>query len=86
MVKLVDEKGKDIILGWHQCSCALFLTADAIVNIEDGAEVGVGDVIARIPQEHQKQGILPVVYHVLRIYLKPVNQKIQQSWLKYLVW
>ena len=27
---------------------------DAIVNFEDGAEVGVGDVIARIPQETSK--------------------------------
>ncbi|NNG13954.1 MAG: DNA-directed RNA polymerase subunit beta', partial [Gammaproteobacteria bacterium] len=30
------------------------LPANSIVNIEDGAEVGVGDVIARIPQESSK--------------------------------
>ena len=31
-----------------------FLPAGAIVSLEDGAEVSVGDVIARIPQEVSK--------------------------------
>ncbi len=31
-----------------------FLPTDAIVSLEDGAAVGVGDVIARIPQETSK--------------------------------
>ena len=31
-----------------------FLPAKAIVGVEDGAEVSIGDVIARIPQEGSK--------------------------------
>ena len=31
-----------------------FLPEGTIINIEDGAKVGVGDVLARIPQETSK--------------------------------
>ena len=31
-----------------------FLPADTVVTLEDGAEIGIGDVIARIPQESSK--------------------------------
>ena len=53
MVKLVDEKGKDFVCR-HQFPCALFLAERPIINMEDGAEVEVGDVLARIPQETSK--------------------------------
>src|SRR5262249_15624672 len=45
MVKLVDEKGEDIILTGSNVPAHYFLSTNAIVNLEDGAQVGVGDVI-----------------------------------------
>jgi DNA-directed RNA polymerase subunit beta' len=54
MVKLVDKNEVDLCLAGTQLPAQYFLSADAIINIEDGAEVGIGDVIARIPQETSK--------------------------------
>ena len=49
-IKLVDEHGKDVMIAAQKCQ-HYFLPGKAIVNIEDGAEVGVGDTLARIPQK-----------------------------------
>jgi DNA-directed RNA polymerase subunit beta' len=54
MVKLVDEKGKDLCIAGTDIPAMYFLPAGAIVGLEDGAKVGVGDVLARIPQESSK--------------------------------
>jgi DNA-directed RNA polymerase subunit beta' len=54
ILRLVDEKGADILLPGTNLIAQYFLPADAIVNFEDGAKVKVGDVLARIPQETSK--------------------------------
>lgn len=54
MVKLVDKKGEEVYLPNTKVPAQYFLPSGALVNIEDGAEVGRGDVIARIPQEISK--------------------------------
>jgi DNA-directed RNA polymerase subunit beta' len=54
MIKLVDEKGKDIYLAGTSIPAQYFLPPDAVINFEDGARVKVGDVVARIPQETSK--------------------------------
>jgi len=54
MVKLVDKDGNDLCLAGTNLPAHYFLTADTIISVEDGAEVGSGDVIARIPQESSK--------------------------------
>lgn len=54
MVKLVDKNGKDLCLHGTKLPAHYFLPQGAIVNLEDGAEVKVGDAIARIPQESSK--------------------------------
>jgi DNA-directed RNA polymerase, beta'' subunit, predominant form len=54
MVKLVDEKGNDVFIPGTELPANYFLPAGAIVNLADGAAVGVGDVVARIPQESSK--------------------------------
>lgn len=54
MIKLLDEKGEDLYLAGTNLPAQYFLPPDAIVNFEDGAQVKVGDVIARIPQETSK--------------------------------
>ncbi|GAA5193315.1 DNA-directed RNA polymerase subunit beta' [Ferrimonas gelatinilytica] len=51
MVKLVDASGKDILIPGTEVAAQYFLGGNAIVNLEDGAEVKVGDAVARIPQE-----------------------------------
>ena len=56
VLKLVDEKGKDLCLAGTNLPANYFLTTNAIVCVEDGAKVGMGDVIARIPQETSKTG------------------------------
>ncbi len=54
MVKLVDEHGKDLCIAGTDIPASYYLPAGAIVNLEDGSRVGVGDVVARIPQESSK--------------------------------
>jgi len=50
-VTLVDAKGKEICLPGTNIPAHYFLPAGALVSLEDGAKLDVGDVIARIPQE-----------------------------------
>ncbi|TLU59500.1 DNA-directed RNA polymerase subunit beta' [Thalassotalea litorea] len=54
MVKLVDAKGKDVMIAGTEIPAQYFLPGNAIVNLEDGAEVNIGDALARIPQESSK--------------------------------
>ncbi len=54
MVKLVDTDGNELFLGDTTLPAQYFLPAGAIVNVEDGSEIGVADIIARIPQESSK--------------------------------
>jgi DNA-directed RNA polymerase subunit beta' len=54
MVKLVDDKGKPLKIAGTELDAQYFLPAGAIVGLDDGAAVSVGDVLARIPQESSK--------------------------------
>ena len=54
MVRLIDEHGGLINLPGTDIPAQYFLPAGAIVGVKDGAEVRVGDVLARIPQESSK--------------------------------
>jgi len=54
MVKLVDESGNDINLPGTDIPANYFLPTNAVVNLRDGDQVSVGDVVARIPQESSK--------------------------------
>ncbi len=54
MVKLLDEAGEELNIVGTDMAARYFLPAGAIVSVEDGANVGVGDVVARIPQESSK--------------------------------
>ncbi|MGV6826735.1 MAG: DNA-directed RNA polymerase subunit beta', partial [bacterium] len=54
MVKLVDAKGNDVNIAGTDLPAHYFLPAGAVVGVSDGAEVNVGDVMARIPQESSK--------------------------------
>ncbi len=54
MVKLVDKDGNDLNLAGTDIPAHYYLPAGAIIQLKDGAEVGVGDILARIPQESSK--------------------------------
>jgi DNA-directed RNA polymerase subunit beta' len=53
-VKLIDAKGNDVNIAGTEIPAQYFLPGNAIVNLEDGAEVSIGDALARIPQESSK--------------------------------
>jgi DNA-directed RNA polymerase subunit beta' len=53
-VRLVDDKGRDVYLANSDIPAHYFLPSGAVLSLEDGEKVGVGDVIARIPQETSK--------------------------------
>lgn len=54
MIKLVNNKGADIFLAGTSVPAQYYLPVGAVISLEDGSAVGVGDVIARIPQESSK--------------------------------
>jgi len=54
MIKLLDEHDQELNLSGTEKPARYFLPAGAIVGVADNAEVGVGDVLARIPQESSK--------------------------------
>ncbi len=53
-ITLVDGRGKGLSLPGTNVPAHYFLPAKAIVGVEDGSNVNIGDVIARIPQEGSK--------------------------------
>ena len=53
-VVLLDASGKNVILPGSDLPANYYLPANAMLNLEDNAAVGVGDIIARIPQEGSK--------------------------------
>jgi len=54
LMTLVDDKGNDLNIAGTEQAARYFLPSGAIINIDDGNDVAVGDVIARIPQESSK--------------------------------
>jgi DNA-directed RNA polymerase subunit beta' len=54
LVRLEDKKGKELKLPGTDIPAQYFLPPGAIVSLQNGAQVGVGDVVARIPQETSK--------------------------------
>ena len=50
---LKDAKGKNV-LGDNGKEVRYFMSADAILTVDNGSEVKVGDIIARIPRESSK--------------------------------
>ncbi|WP_420599834.1 DNA-directed RNA polymerase subunit beta' [Neptuniibacter sp.] len=51
MIKLLDAKGNEVMHPGSDSAAQYLLPAKAIMNLTDGAEVQIGDVLARIPQE-----------------------------------
>ena len=53
-VNVVDKKGKEVCLPGTNVPAHYYLPANAIIGLKDGADLNIGDVIARIPQEGSK--------------------------------
>ena len=54
LVRIVDKDGKDLSIPGTDLPAQYLLPPRSIVNLQDGAPVGVGDVVAKIPQEASK--------------------------------
>jgi DNA-directed RNA polymerase subunit beta' len=52
-IRLIQGE-KEVLLPGTDVPAHYFLPNDAILNLEDGGKIGVGDIIARIPQEGSK--------------------------------
>nr|WP_113745053.1 DNA-directed RNA polymerase subunit beta' [Anaerobiospirillum thomasii] len=50
-VKIIDKEGNDVLIPGTTVAAQYLLQAKAIVQLQDGAEVNIGDIIARIPQK-----------------------------------
>ena len=53
-VRLVDDEGEALLLAGTDMPAHYFLEANAILSLENGDHIAIGDVIARIPQEGSK--------------------------------
>ena len=53
-VRLNDAKGNTVNLPGSEVPANYFMPSNAILNMEDGGKIGIGDIIARIPQEGSK--------------------------------
>ena len=54
LVRLLDDKGKEIKIAGTDLSISVTFQTGSIVTVEDGQHVGVGEVLARIPQAISK--------------------------------
>ncbi len=54
VVTFVDEDGGELFFPNSQIPAHYMLPANAVITIEDGSTLGVGEVVARIPQEGSK--------------------------------
>ena len=54
MVRLVDEREEELRLPGTDAPAHYVLSSGAIITVQEGGEVGIGDVIARMPQESSK--------------------------------
>lgn len=54
LVRIVDAQGNDLNIPGTDQPAQYLLPPRSVVNLQDGAAVGVGDVVAKIPQEASK--------------------------------
>jgi DNA-directed RNA polymerase subunit beta' len=54
MVRLHNKAGKEVKLTGTDTAVSVTFQTGSIITVEDGQQVGVGDVLARIPQESSK--------------------------------
>src|SRR3546814_9296117 len=79
---MVDKKGEDLPIPGTDLPAQDLLPPRSIVNLQDGAPVGVGDVVTKVPQEASKTrditGGLPRVADLFEAR-KPKDQAIRSE-------
>ena len=53
-IELIDAKGEPLCYAGTNIPAHYMLPGGALINVEDGASIDVGDILARIPQESSK--------------------------------
>ena len=53
-VKLLDENGEEVKIPGTDHAVAITFQVGSLITVKDGQQVGIGDVLARIPQESAK--------------------------------
>ncbi|NMG76178.1 DNA-directed RNA polymerase subunit beta' [Aromatoleum diolicum] len=53
-VKLLDESGEEVKIAGTDHSVAITFQVGSLITVKDGQAIGVGDILARIPQESAK--------------------------------
>ena len=53
-MKLIDESGQEVKIAGSDMPVNITFQIGSIITVRDGQEVGVGEVLARIPQETSK--------------------------------
>jgi len=53
-IKLISESGQEVCIAGTDHAVTISFPVGALIMIRDGQQVGVGEVLARIPQESQK--------------------------------
>ncbi len=53
-VKLIDDKGKEVKIAGTDMPVNITFPIHSVITVKDGQQAGVGDVLARIPQETSK--------------------------------
>ena len=54
VVRLLDETGQEVKIAGSDHSVSIAFQVGSIISVADGQQVGVGDVLARMPQESAK--------------------------------
>ncbi len=54
VVKLLDETGQEVRIAGSDHSVSIAFQVGSIISVVDGQQVGVGDILARMPQESAK--------------------------------
>jgi len=54
VVRLLDAKGNEVKVAGSDHSVSIAFQVGSIISVTDGQQVGIGDVLARIPQESAK--------------------------------
>lgn len=50
-LRIIDNDGNDVLIPGTDMPAQYFLPGKAIIQLDDGAEINIGDTLARIPQE-----------------------------------
>ena len=77
-ITLRDEKGNVIMLP-NGLEARYFLSVDAILSVENGAQVKAGDVLARIPRKAPRPATSPAVCRAWPSCSRPASRRTSRS-------